>query len=200
MLQFSPKMTATRAAVVALYAAFSIVGWFGSRKAGAGTPADLIVAGRQMPLLVAALTMTATWVDADICSARRKASTNPRFSWESREVSASASASSWRASSSRHHAPLRVHNADRSVRSAVRKALGGRLISSRTGGGSCSGAQSFSSLLARRSAYSSTRSPHGNHAVRRRYHGVHNARSGAVAGRVPHHAPVGRSEAPSESS
>jgi high affinity choline transporter 7 len=56
-------MTATIAAVVAMYAAFLVVGWLGSRKAGAGTPADLIVAGRQMPLIVAALTMTATWVD-----------------------------------------------------------------------------------------------------------------------------------------
>src|SRR5207245_10450634 len=51
------------AAVVAMYAAFMLVGWIASRKVREGTAADLIVAGRQMPLWVAALTMTATWVD-----------------------------------------------------------------------------------------------------------------------------------------
>jgi solute carrier family 5 (high affinity choline transporter), member 7 len=56
-------MTTAVAAVVAMYAAFLVVGWFASRKVGQGTPADLIVAGRQMPLVMAALTMTATWVD-----------------------------------------------------------------------------------------------------------------------------------------
>jgi high affinity choline transporter 7 len=51
------------AAVVAMYAAFLIVGWLASRKVRDGAAADLIVAGRAMPLWVAALTMTATWVD-----------------------------------------------------------------------------------------------------------------------------------------
>jgi high affinity choline transporter 7 len=51
------------AAVVAMYGAFMLVGWLASRKARDGTAADLIVAGRAMPLWVAALTMTATWVD-----------------------------------------------------------------------------------------------------------------------------------------
>jgi solute carrier family 5 (high affinity choline transporter), member 7 len=46
-----------------MYAAFTVVGWLASRKAKNGTAADLIVAGRQMPLWIAALTMTATWVD-----------------------------------------------------------------------------------------------------------------------------------------
>lgn len=46
-----------------MYAAFLLVGWAASRKARAGTAADLIVAGRSMPMWVAALTMTATWVD-----------------------------------------------------------------------------------------------------------------------------------------
>ncbi len=50
-------------AVVAMYGAFLVVGWLASRKARAGTAADLIVAGRAMPLWIAALTMTATWVD-----------------------------------------------------------------------------------------------------------------------------------------
>jgi high affinity choline transporter 7 len=46
-----------------MYAAFMAVGWLASRKARDGTAADLIVAGRTMPLWIAALTMTATWVD-----------------------------------------------------------------------------------------------------------------------------------------
>jgi solute carrier family 5 (high affinity choline transporter), member 7 len=51
------------AAVVGMYGAFMAVGWVASRKVRDGTAADLIVAGRQMPLWIAALTMTATWVD-----------------------------------------------------------------------------------------------------------------------------------------
>ena len=50
-------------AVVAMYAAFLIVGWLASRKVKDGTPDDFIVAGRSMPLWIATLTMTATWVD-----------------------------------------------------------------------------------------------------------------------------------------
>ena len=46
-----------------MYGAFAGVGWVASRKARDGTAADLIVAGRRMPMLLAALTMTATWVD-----------------------------------------------------------------------------------------------------------------------------------------
>src|SRR3954449_606345 len=46
-----------------MYGAFMVVGWIASRKARDGTAADLIVAGRTMPLWIAALTMTATWVD-----------------------------------------------------------------------------------------------------------------------------------------
>jgi len=46
-----------------MYAAFLAVGWVAARRVREGTPADLIVAGRSMPLWMAALTMTATWVD-----------------------------------------------------------------------------------------------------------------------------------------
>src|SRR5262249_18067418 len=46
-----------------MFAAFAVVGWLASRKVKDGTAADLIVAGRQMPLWIAALTTTATWVD-----------------------------------------------------------------------------------------------------------------------------------------
>jgi high affinity choline transporter 7 len=51
------------AAVVVMYGAFMTVGWIASWRVRDGSAADLIVAGRQMPLWVAALTMTATWVD-----------------------------------------------------------------------------------------------------------------------------------------
>ena len=56
-------MTPAIGAVVAMYGAFMVVGWVASRKVREGTASDLIVAGRAMPLWVAALTMTATWVD-----------------------------------------------------------------------------------------------------------------------------------------
>src|SRR4026207_2114490 len=46
-----------------MYAAFLAVGWIASRRVRHGTAADPIVAGRQMPIWIAALTMTATWVD-----------------------------------------------------------------------------------------------------------------------------------------
>src|SRR5262245_65995825 len=46
-----------------MYVAFLAVGWLASRKVRDGAAADLIVAGRAMPLWMAALTMTATWVD-----------------------------------------------------------------------------------------------------------------------------------------
>src|SRR6187397_2089321 len=46
-----------------MYAAFLVVGWVAARRVRKGTPSDLIVAGRSMPLWMAALTMTATWVD-----------------------------------------------------------------------------------------------------------------------------------------
>jgi high affinity choline transporter 7 len=50
-------------AVVGMYAAFLVVGWLAARKVKEGSAADLIVAGRAMPLWIATLTMTATWVD-----------------------------------------------------------------------------------------------------------------------------------------
>jgi high affinity choline transporter 7 len=51
------------AAVAVMYAAFLVVGWLAARKVKDGTAADLILAGRAMPLWIATLTMTATWVD-----------------------------------------------------------------------------------------------------------------------------------------
>lgn len=51
------------AALAALYAIFLAVGWAAARKQKSGSTADFIVAGRSMPLWIATLTMTATWVD-----------------------------------------------------------------------------------------------------------------------------------------
>jgi high affinity choline transporter 7 len=56
-------MTPGIAAVLVMYTAFAVIGWLGARRTGSETAADLIVAGRRMPLWIAALTMTATWVD-----------------------------------------------------------------------------------------------------------------------------------------
>jgi len=53
----------TAAIVIGMYAAFLLVGWLAARKVREGSVADLIVAGRAMPLWIATLTMTATWVD-----------------------------------------------------------------------------------------------------------------------------------------
>ena len=46
-----------------MYAAFFVVGWLAARKIKEGSAADFMIAGRGMPLWVATLTMTATWVD-----------------------------------------------------------------------------------------------------------------------------------------
>ncbi|MGE5359603.1 MAG: sodium:solute symporter family protein [Bacteroidales bacterium] len=46
-----------------MYAMFFGVGWLAARKIREGGVVDFIIAGRAMPLWVATLTMTATWVD-----------------------------------------------------------------------------------------------------------------------------------------
>jgi solute carrier family 5 (high affinity choline transporter), member 7 len=51
------------AAVLGMYAVFLFIGIRAARKVKEGTIADLLVAGRAMPLWLATLTMTATWVD-----------------------------------------------------------------------------------------------------------------------------------------
>jgi len=47
----------------AMYAVFLAVGYLAARRVRGGAAADLMVAGRAMPLWLATLTMTATWVD-----------------------------------------------------------------------------------------------------------------------------------------
>ena len=49
--------------LITLYALFLLLGWLAARKVRDGSPEDLLVAGRAMPLWLATLTMTATWVD-----------------------------------------------------------------------------------------------------------------------------------------
>jgi Na+/proline symporter len=46
-----------------MFAAFLWIGWRASRRAISGSVSDFIVAGRALPLWLATLTMTATWVD-----------------------------------------------------------------------------------------------------------------------------------------
>ena len=46
-----------------MYALFLIIGWIASKKVKTGSAAEMLVAGRSLPLLMATLTMTATWVD-----------------------------------------------------------------------------------------------------------------------------------------
>ncbi len=50
-------------AIAVMYAAFLLIGWRASRRAAGSSAADFIVAGRALPLWLATLTMTATWVD-----------------------------------------------------------------------------------------------------------------------------------------
>jgi len=50
--------------VVGMFVGLFCLGWWSSRqKRGEGSAADFIVAGRSMPLWIAIMTMTATWVD-----------------------------------------------------------------------------------------------------------------------------------------
>jgi high affinity choline transporter 7 len=46
-----------------MYAIFMLIGWYASKKVKTGSASELLVAGRSLPLLMATLTMTATWVD-----------------------------------------------------------------------------------------------------------------------------------------
>lgn len=51
------------AAVGGMYIAFLIIGWLAARKVKEASATELLLAGRAMPLWVATMTMTATWVD-----------------------------------------------------------------------------------------------------------------------------------------
>ncbi|MBI2825625.1 MAG: sodium:solute symporter family protein [Planctomycetia bacterium] len=51
------------ATVGAMFAVFLAIGWLAARKVRHKAPAELMLAGRTMPLWIAVLTTTATWVD-----------------------------------------------------------------------------------------------------------------------------------------
>lgn len=46
-----------------MYAVFLLIGWWAGRRSRNASVADFVVAGRSLPLWLATLTMTATWVD-----------------------------------------------------------------------------------------------------------------------------------------
>lgn len=48
---------------IAMYAIFLLIGWYASKKVKTGSPSEMLVAGRSLPLFMATITMTATWVD-----------------------------------------------------------------------------------------------------------------------------------------
>ena len=49
--------------ILAMYTVFIFIGWMASRNVKEGTASEMLLAGRGMPLWVAVMTMTATWVD-----------------------------------------------------------------------------------------------------------------------------------------
>jgi high affinity choline transporter 7 len=51
------------AAIITMYSAFLAAGWLAARKVKEGSAAEMLVAGREMPVWLATFTMTATWVD-----------------------------------------------------------------------------------------------------------------------------------------
>ncbi len=65
------------AAVVGMYAFFLAVGWWAARKAREGTATDLMLAGRALPLWLAVMTMTATWVDGGYLNGTAEAAFDP---------------------------------------------------------------------------------------------------------------------------
>ncbi len=49
--------------IILMYAVFIFIGWLASRNVKKGTAAEMILAGRNVPVWLAVMTMTATWVD-----------------------------------------------------------------------------------------------------------------------------------------
>src|SRR5262245_18701992 len=63
--------------VMGLYSVFLVIGWRAARKARDGDAADLILAGRALPLWLAVMTMTATWVDGGYLNGTAEAAYDP---------------------------------------------------------------------------------------------------------------------------
>ena len=115
-----------------MYAAFMVVGWLASRRVREGTAADFIVAGRQMPLWIAALTMTATWVDGGYLLGTTEGAYKSSIQLGIQGgLCFGISLILGGVLFAGVDAPLRVHDADRSVRSAIRQAMGGGAVSAR---------------------------------------------------------------------
>jgi high affinity choline transporter 7 len=66
------------AAVVGMYAVFLFIGRRAARLARDGTATDLILAGRNLPLWLAVMTMTATWVDGGYLNGTAEAAYDPQ--------------------------------------------------------------------------------------------------------------------------
>src|SRR5262249_34313232 len=64
-------------AVGSMYAAFFLIGFIASRKVKTGSASELILAGRNMPLWIATMTMTATWVDGGYLMGTAEGAFNP---------------------------------------------------------------------------------------------------------------------------
>src|SRR5262245_50847635 len=64
------------ATVGGMYAVFLLIGWLAARRAREGTATDLILAGRALPLWLAVMTMTATWVDGGYLNGTAEAAYN----------------------------------------------------------------------------------------------------------------------------
>lgn len=66
-----------------MYLIFLLIGWYASKKVKKGSAAEMLVAGRSMPLLLATLTMTATWVDGGyILGTAESAFTSIPLAWQ----------------------------------------------------------------------------------------------------------------------
>lgn len=68
-------------AVASLYGLFLVVGWLASRKARDGSATDFILAGRRLPLWLAVMTMTATWVDGGYLNGTTEATYNGNLAY-----------------------------------------------------------------------------------------------------------------------
>jgi hypothetical protein len=123
-------------AVILLYLSFILLGWRASRRQRDGTPQDLLLAGRALPLWLATLTMTATWVDGGYLLGDRRGVY--RISLSSGLQGGLFFGLSlilgglFFARRMREHA---LHHADRSLRGAVWPALGGGALCAGGAGG-----------------------------------------------------------------
>ena len=114
------------AAVLVLYAVFLGIGIAGARKASGGDWSDLLVAGRAMPLWLAVLTMTATWVDGGYLLGTVEGTFKSGLPLGAQGgLCFGVEPDPRRPLLRPPDAAARVHDAHRSVRGALRQAVGG---------------------------------------------------------------------------